>query len=110
MGDPRTTWLQQLEQFDRVAQADNGPAVLVTLADAPSLMHFGDGLPTPQAIALAATADASPAVRVRLVFANAARRRRSRARGPGSWQRYREATALLGLSRRRSTGFAVDDQ
>ena len=83
MGDPRTTWLRSSTQFDRVAQADNGPAVLVTLSDAPALIHFGDGLPTPQAIALAATADASPAVRVRVVFADAAAGADLRARVAG---------------------------
>ena len=71
MGDSRATWLAQLAAFDRVAQADNGPALLVTLSDAPALLHFGSGLPTPQAMALAATAESSPAVRVRLLFADA---------------------------------------
>ncbi|MCU1277115.1 MAG: hypothetical protein JWM53_661 [bacterium] len=106
MGDPRTTWLQQLEQFDRVAQADNGPAVLVTLSDAPALIRFGDGLPTPQAIALAATADASPAVRVRVIFANAAEAQTFGRSWPDILRRYREATALLGLSRALD-GFAI---
>jgi hypothetical protein len=103
MGDPRIAWLAQLEQFDRVAQADSGPAVLVTLSDAPSLIHFGDGLPTPQAIALAATADASPAVRVRVIFANAAEAQAFGRAWPDILRRYRSATALLGLSR------ALDD-
>ena len=98
MGDPRATWLAQLEQFDRVAQADNGPAVLVTLSDAPALIHFGDGLPTPQAIAVAATADASPAARVRVVFADAAEAQAFGRAWPRILQRYREATALFGLS------------
>ena len=99
MGDARATWLQQLEQFDRVAREENGPAVLVTLADAPALIRFGDGLPTPQAIAIAATGDASPAVRVRVVFANAAEAQAFARAWPGILQRYREATAMLGLSR-----------
>jgi hypothetical protein len=107
MGDPRTAWLAQLEQFDRVAQADNGPAVLVTLSDAPSLIHFGDGLPTPQAIALAATADASPAVRVRVIFANATEAQAFARAWPDILRRYREATALLGLSRALD-GFVLD--
>ena len=107
MGDPRTTWLAQLEQFDRVAQADNGPAVLVTLSDAPALIRFGDGLPTPQAIALAATGDASPAVRVRVVFANGAEAQAFAHEWPAILRRYREATALLGLSRALD-GFALD--
>lgn len=107
MGDPRAAWLAQLEQFDRVAQADNGPAVLVTLSDAPSLIHFGDGLPTPQTIALAATGDASPAVRVRVVFGDAAAARTFANEWPNIRQRYREATALLGLSRALD-GFALD--
>jgi hypothetical protein len=103
MGDPRTAWLAQLAEFDRVAQADNGPAVLVTLSDAPSLIHFGDGLPTPQAIALAATADATPSVRVRLVFGDPDEAHRFARAWPEILTRYREATALLGLSR------ALDD-
>jgi hypothetical protein len=107
MGDPRTAWLAQLELFDRVAQADNGPAVLVTLSDAPALIHFGDGLPTPQAIALAATADASPAVRVRVIFASAADAQAFGRAWPGIVQRYREATAMLGLSRALD-GFQID--
>jgi hypothetical protein len=107
MGDPRTAWLAQLEQFDRVAQADNGPAVLVTLSDAPALIHFGDGLPTPQAIALAATGDASPAVRVRVVFASAADAQAFGRAWPGIRQRYRDATALLGLAPALD-GFALD--
>jgi len=98
MGDARTTWLQQLADFDRVAQADNGPAVLVTLSDAPALIHFGDGLPTPQAIALAATADASPAVRVRVVFADAGEAQAFGRAWPRILQRYRAATALFGLA------------
>ncbi|MGZ3443997.1 MAG: hypothetical protein ACXVDD_30970 [Polyangia bacterium] len=107
MGDPRTAWLAQLEQFDRVAQADNGPAVLVTLSDAPSLIHVGASLPTPQAIALAATADASPAVRVRVIFANAAEAQAFARAWPDILRRYREATALLGLSRALD-GFVLD--
>jgi hypothetical protein len=99
MGDPRTTWLKQLETFDQVAQAANGPALLVTLSDAPALIRFGDGLPTPQAIAVAATGDASPAVRVRLVFATAAEAKQLADAWPAIMQRYRAATALLGLSR-----------
>ncbi|HEX9101874.1 MAG TPA: hypothetical protein VF997_06705 [Polyangia bacterium] len=107
MGDPRTTWLRQLAEFDRVAQADGGPAVLVTLSDAPALIHFGAGLPTPQAIALAATADATPAARVRVVFANAAEAQAFGRAWPGIRQRYREATALFGLSTALD-GFAID--
>jgi hypothetical protein len=107
MGDPRTTWLAQLEQFDQVAQADNGPAVLVTLSDAPALIRFGDGLPTPQAIALAATGDASPAVRVRVIFANGAEAQAFARAWPQIVQRFREATAMLGLSRALD-GFTLD--
>ncbi len=107
MGDPRTTWLAQLEQFDKVAREDNGPAVLVTLADAPALIRFGDGLPTPQAIALAATGDASPAVRVRVIFANGTEAQAFARAWPRILQRYREATALLGLSRALD-GFTLD--
>jgi hypothetical protein len=97
-GDPRATWLKQLESFDRVAQADNGPAVLVTLSDAPALIRFGDGLPTPQAIALAATAEASPAVRVRVLFADVDEAQAFARAWPQIRQRYRAATALLGLA------------
>ena len=107
MGDPRTRWLAQLEQFDQVAQAENGPAVLVTLSDAPALVRFGAGLPTPQAIALAATGDASPAVRVRIVFANADEAQAFMRAWPDIRQRYRTATALLGLSRALD-GIAID--
>ncbi len=99
MGDPRATWLSQLEQFDRVAQSEHGPAVLVTLSDAPALIHFGAGLPTPQAIALAATGDASPAVRVRVVFASADEAQAFARAWPDILARYRAATALLGLAR-----------
>ncbi len=99
MGDPRAAWLAQLQTFDKVAREDNGPAVLVTLSDAPALIRFGDGLPTPQAIALAATADASPALRVRVIFANAAEARQLAEAWPQILARYRQATALLGLSR-----------
>jgi hypothetical protein len=107
MGDPRTTWLKQLEQFDQVAQSDSGPAVLVTLSDAPALVRFGAGLPTPQAVALAATAEASPSVRVRVVFATAAEAEAFVHAWPEIMQRYRSATALLGLSRALD-GFSID--
>jgi hypothetical protein len=99
MGDPRTTWLAQLQAFDQVAAQDNGPALLVTLSDAPALIHFGDGLPTPQAIALAATGEASPALRVRLIFATPAEAKQLADAWPQILQRYREAATLLGLSR-----------
>lgn len=98
LGDPRGDWLRQLEQFDRVARTDNGPAVLVTLSDVPSLLRFGDGLPTPQAIALATTADATPAVRVRVVFATPAEAQAFARQWPQIVARFRSATALLGLA------------
>lgn len=107
MGDPRTTWLQQLEHFDAVARTDKGPALLVTLSDAPSLVHFGGGLPTPQAIALAASADASPSLRVRIVFASADDAGRFARAWPEIMARYRAATALLGLARALD-GIAID--
>lgn len=107
MGDPRTAWLTQLEQFDRVAQADNGPAVLVTLSDAPALLRFGGGLPTPQAIALAATGDAAPALRVRLVFGSADEAAAFGQAWPEILRRYRSATALLGLAHALD-GLSVD--
>jgi hypothetical protein len=98
MGDPRTAWLAQLDQFDRVARSDSGPALLVTLSDAPALVRFGAGLPTPQAIALAATADASPALRVRIIFANPTEAQAFAHAWPDIRQRYRAATGLLGLA------------
>lgn len=98
MGDSRAAWLAQLEQFDRVAAGDNGPAVLVTLSDAPSLLRFGAGLPTPQTMAVATTADASPAVRVRLAFASADEAKDFARAWPQILQRYRAATVLLGLA------------
>lgn len=107
MGSRRATWLSQLAAFDRVARAEHGPAVLVTLSDAPALIHFGDALPTPQTIALAATADASPAVRVRIAFADAAAARTFADAWPRIQQRYREATALLGLAPALD-GFTLD--
>lgn len=98
LGDPRRAWLAQLEQFDKVADAANGPAVLVTLSDAPSLVQLGGGLPTPQAIALAATADASPALRVRVLFATPAEAQTFARQWPQIVARFRTATALLGLA------------
>lgn len=96
--DARRSWLTKLEQFDRVAQAPDGPAVLVTLADAPSLVSFGGGLPTPLAIALAATAEASPALRLQVIFADADAAQKFVDAWPQILSRYRTATALLGLS------------
>jgi hypothetical protein len=98
LGDPGPAWLAQLAELDRDAQSASGPAVLVTLSDAPALVRFGAGLPTPQAIALAATADAAPAVRVRVVFARAAEAQGFARAWPDILQRYRDATALLGLA------------
>ena len=107
MGDPRAAWLAQLEQFDRVARAENGPAVLVTLSDAPALLRFGGGLPTPQAIALAVTGDAAPAVRVRIVFASTDEAKQFARAWPDIVQRYKAATALIGLSQALD-GLAID--
>jgi hypothetical protein len=96
--DPRVKWLKQLEQFDKVAAAENGPAVLVTLSDAPALLRFGDGLPTPETLALAVTAEASPALRLKAVFANEADAQKLEQAWPEILRRFRTATALLGLS------------
>jgi hypothetical protein len=96
--DPRLRWLAQLEQFDRVAAVDGGPAVLVTLSDVPALMRFGDGLPTPEVMALAATAEASPAVRLKLGFAAEADAEQFAAAWPEIVRRWRSATALFGLA------------
>ena len=91
-------WLQQLETFDQVARAANGPAVLVTLSDVPSLVHFGGGIPTPLAIALATTADGSPSLRVRLVFADEREAQAFATQWPQILARYKALTGLLGLS------------
>ncbi|MCA1663504.1 MAG: hypothetical protein LC659_04425, partial [Myxococcales bacterium] len=63
--------------------------------------------PTPQTMALAATADASPAVRVRVAFADVAAAQAFARAWPGVRQRYREATALLGLAQALD-GFTLD--
>jgi hypothetical protein len=91
-------WLRQLEQFDRVAQAADGPAVLLTVPDVPSLLSFGDELPTPLALALATTAEAAPSLRAQLVFADDKAAQRFAAAWPEIVARFRTATALLGLS------------
>ena len=91
-------WLKQLDTFDAVARASGGPAVLVTLSDVPSLVHFGAGLPTPLTIALATTAEAAPSLRVRLAFASEADAQNFAAQWPQIHARYKAMTALLGLS------------
>ncbi len=91
-------WLKQLDTFDQVARAPGGPAVLVTLSDVPSLLHFGGGLPTPLAIALATTAEASPSLRVRVAFANDGDASAFAAQWPQILARYKAMTGLLGLS------------
>jgi hypothetical protein len=96
-GGTHARWLEELERFDRVAREDNGPAVVVTLSDAPSLVRLGDGLPTPSAIALAVTGDASPSLRLKLVFADADEAERFESAWPTILQRWRQRTALLGL-------------
>ncbi len=96
--DARSKWLKQLEQFDKLAATDNGPAILVTLLDAPALMRFGDGLPTPLAMALALTAEGSPALRLQAVFASEADAIKMEQAWPEILKRFRSATALLGLS------------
>jgi hypothetical protein len=82
-----------------VGSDDNAPTALGTFNDVPSLVRFGDGLPTPQAIAAAVVADASPRVRAKGIFANADEARRFAAAWPNILQRYRSATLLLGLSK-----------
>jgi hypothetical protein len=96
--DAQRGWLRQLEQFDRVAQAADGPALLLTVPDVPSLLSFGSELPTPLALALATTAEASPSLHAQLVFANDKEAQRFAAAWPEILARYRTATALLGLS------------
>jgi hypothetical protein len=96
--DPRVRWLRDLEQFDKVAQSSDGPALLVTIADAPALMRFGGGLPTPLAMALAMTGDGAPSVRLRAVFAKPEEAALFVASWPEILRRYRSATAFLGLS------------
>ncbi len=95
--DARARWLAELERFDRVSREAGGPAVVVTLSDAPSLFRLGDGLPTPSALALAATADAAAAVRIQLVFATVEEAEKFAAAWPGLVLRWRQKTALLGL-------------
>jgi hypothetical protein len=95
--EARAQWIDQLEKFDEVARAPNGPAVLVTLSDAPALVHFGGGIPTPQALALATTAEASPSLRVRIVFATKDEADAFARQWPAIVGRYRALTALLGL-------------
>jgi len=95
---PQARWLVELERFDRVARDEGGPAVVVTLSDAPSLLRLGDGLPTPLAMALAVTGDASPSLRLKLVFAGADDAERFAGAWPLILQRWRQRTALLGLS------------
>jgi hypothetical protein len=99
-GDPRGRWLKQLAEFDRAAAIDGGPAVLVTLSDAPALLRFGDGLPTPQTLALALTAEASPALRLRAAFATDEEAARMEREWPAILQRYRSnpAIAFTGLA------------
>ena len=91
-------WLQQLDTFDQVARTPDGPAVLVTLSDVPSLVHFGGGIPTPLAIALATTAAGSPSLRVRLVFADEREAQAFAVQWPQILARYKSLTGLLGLS------------
>jgi hypothetical protein len=96
--DRDARWLKELEQFDHAGQVEGAPAAMASLADVPSLLHFGAGLPTPRAIAIATTAEASPAVRVKLVFANDDEAMRFDAAWPQILGRWRSATAFLGLA------------
>lgn len=97
-GDAPARWLAQLRRFDRVASEAGGPALVVTLADAPALLRFGGGLPTPRSLALAATADAAPSVRLKVACASESDAQRLEAEWPAVLARYRSATALLGLA------------
>lgn len=92
--DPRVRWLRDLEQFGKA----DGPALMVTIADVQSLMHFGGGLPTPLAMALAMTADASPSVRLKAVFHDRDEAARFVDEWPQIVARWRSATVLLGLA------------
>jgi hypothetical protein len=95
--DPRTRWLAELTQLDRVGADERGPSLLVSLSNATSLLRFGGGLPTPEAMALAATAEADPAVRVKLVFANEAAAIAFASAWPDVLRRWHAATTLVGL-------------
>jgi hypothetical protein len=96
--DPRVRWLHDLEQFDHVARATDGPALLVTISDVQELMRFGGGLPTPLAMALAMTAEASPSLRLKAVFASADEAEQLVQAWPEIVKRWRTAVALVGLS------------
>jgi len=96
--DPRRRWLTQLDQLDQIGTQKDGPAVLITISDVPSLVRLGDGLPTPLAAAVALTLDASPAVRLKTTFASEADAMRMEREWPQILKRYRTATALVGLT------------
>jgi hypothetical protein len=96
--DPRVRWLRDLEQFDRLARAPDGPALLVTMSDVQELMRFGGGLPTPLAMALAMTAEASPSLRLKAAFASADEAEQLVQAWPEIVKRWRSAVALIGLS------------
>jgi hypothetical protein len=96
--DPRVQWLKQLERFDKPGNGNDAAALQVGMADVPSLMHFGGGLPTPLAMALAMTADGSPSLRLKAVFANADEAAQFVAAWPQIIGRWRSATVFLGLA------------
>jgi hypothetical protein len=96
--DSRTRWLAELDKFDRAARAPEAPAVMVSLADVQALLRFGGGLPTPATLALAVTAEATPGVRLKALFKSEADAEAMERAWPGVMQRYRNGTALLGLS------------
>lgn len=95
--DPRARWVQQLAQFDQAAAGANGPAILVTLSDLPSLLRFGDGLPTPQAVALALTADGSALVHLKALFLVDGDAERMEREWPEILRRFRSVATLLKL-------------
>jgi hypothetical protein len=92
----RKEWLAQLEKLDQ--KAASTPGLVATVADVPSLVRLGDGLPTPQTLALAATFEDSPAVRVRGHFASEADAEKMLRAWPDMVRRYRTATAFVGLA------------
>jgi hypothetical protein len=71
---------------------------MATISDLPSLVRFGGGLPTPQAVAVAVTADGSPLLHIKAVFVNEADATRMEAEWPNILGRYRSDTKILGLS------------
>jgi hypothetical protein len=95
--DPRGKWLAELSRFDKAADEDGAPSMMVSVSDLGALARFGGGLPTPLAAAIAATADASPVARLRLTFATGEDAQRFEAEWPNIVKRFRSQAILLGL-------------